>query len=1237
MAKKHILPDGNFVLVPDNMSFAEADDWARHAAPESFGIDQKHGFIEATKAGAKQGIGSALTGIGSLTGSSRLSDAGEAMLKPSEEPGAYRETTGEDVDAAYKKGIFSGLKASYDKTIGEPFGGMVGRYAIPTAASMGAGAAALSLAPEGALGLGAAGLSELAGGTAFTAANAPSALGEDLAYNKQVDAKDIAEGRTPQEHSKAESVATALVQSAIMPVFGHLARSGMKLMGLMGPEIAQTTKAVMTGDLPYEAAVKKLNSNAKNYLVSSGENAAAAIPMMTGNTALERMQAGQDMTGDDASDAYLEDIKGATPFALAMGLGGLRTRGKQMKALNAAGADWKNTANIASDFDTREQAAQKLKDYQDAQAQFRSQQAQDPNQGPTQQSEMPAMQGDLGLQGKYTATGKAITQDKIGPTPDKLGALPPHIQQMQQELRDMQISPADPLDPNGAKAKAEAIAAKQAELNNEIRMLHYAAPETPVTPPKKITRKFLESDLGLDKTKNTPGRALADQFVGQDLNDPAVAAALNEALMAHGQTLSDEGKKPKTQAKIEAFVNDSTDKLQAQKLNDSSQWQQGDMLPSLDEHNTEQAVKAQQAKDAAQAAAWQAQQDKMNAARAAKALAKPPTKEGGVRDMFSGRETVPDMSEKPLPDPNDENLTAKERADAFDQHNDRMYKMFLEAHDEYLRTGDDTMLKAVLADAKNGQMGQFQAATDAASTRAMFDKNGRPTQGAKQNASTPRPVEPVQPNPNPVNPAGGGGDGMPVSGSGGVRVHNPVEPVGATVEPSTPVDAVPPVAEGNGKPAVTPPLTPEAVKNTAQQLHDAAITKRAASLWDAEANKDGSILENFKDLHPDAQAMVKAAAKKMFKGDEFEPQLINRVLQEHVDAVARGNAKNRPAPMTPEELQKAQDKYLHENNANRIEASSLSTNIHQPMEHKEMMHAINNGKLKDVLDAIARNAKLSEPLRELARAMQNMTSLDKVKIGFKEIPNKPDKFTGGRYDNVNDEIQINQELLNHEQTRPTDEIVAHEVMHALTRRKTRQFEEADLAAAQRRAAGLPTDLEYQKLRATPEYKSFKKLGRMLDELNNSSAGFMFKYALKNVDELMVEAFSNSEFQKLLATIKYTDSAVPKISNMWQGFVSALKGILGYKGTDNALHGVLSHAATIADSYKGEALKSAAKDAPSPLELPRAKPFSKSVPKDATVMLEHEGGVEQEHNARGAMRDAEKHLKIMEALKECIGA
>jgi hypothetical protein len=437
------------------------------------------------------------------------------------------------------------------------------------------------------------------------------------------------------------------------------------------------------------------------------------------------------------------------------------------------------------------------------------------------------------------------------------------------------------------------------------------------------------------------------------------------------------------------------------------------------------------------------------------------------------------------------------------------------------------------------------------------------------------------------------------------------------------------VAASNVKPPVK-----QDVKTIAQQLHDKAITGRATKLWDTEANKEGSVLEQFGDLHPDAQALVKDTAKKLFKGDTLEPQMVSKVMQEHVDAVARDNAKNRPPEPTMAEREATFAKQEHQGHVNRIEAAAMSTNIHLPTEHKEMMLAINSGDFRGTLDAIARNTKLSEPLRELARAMQNMASLAGVKIEFAKIIDKPGRFTAGRYDSAKDLVQINKELMQHESPRPTDEVIAHEVMHALTSRKIQEFESRDALNAEKKLTGGPRDEQYKH---TEEYKSYQKLVAIQAELaKDYRAAKEFSGQIRNVREMISEAFSNPEFQKYLASLPYANPKLPKVTNAWQGFIGAVKNLLGFKGPDNALNVVLTHAARVADSYKGEAPKDL-KGEVLPLEMKREKPFSKSVPKDATIMLEHADGKEHEHNARQAMRKAEQHKNVMDMLKECLGA
>lgn len=368
MSKIFYLPDGGYVTIPDTMSLAEADAKARVKFPEAYGIHQKHGFFPAFQAGLKEGVGSGLSGLGNLTGIQSLQAAGQNMLAPDQTPGAYRPTTDADIAAASKQGVFSGLGSLYSKYVGEPLGGMLGRYAIPTA--VGAGAA--MLAPEaGAFGLGAAGLQAAARGAGFVAADLPMEQGENVQEQQNQIQQAQARGRLAPEFNQAKTVAASLAQAAMLPILGtagHVAANAT--LKALTPDIADMAKMVSRGELSQADATAALQSKTQNILTQMGvrtaEATAVGVPLMTGTEALRMSQAGEDINSPEAQARLGETAKAALALAPLGGLAGaytgFRTRGRQEQVLNQAGNEWDHVENIAKAFEqqreqTKSQAA----------------------------------------------------------------------------------------------------------------------------------------------------------------------------------------------------------------------------------------------------------------------------------------------------------------------------------------------------------------------------------------------------------------------------------------------------------------------------------------------------------------------------------------------------------------------------------------------------------------------------------------------------------------------------------------------------------------------------------------------------------------------------------------------------------------------------------------------------------------------------------------------------------------
>ena len=327
MAYQHFLPDGSFVTAPDNLSWEEAEARAKQKFPEAFGNKQQHGFIGALGAGLRQGIGAGLRGIGSLTGSTGADQLGQQVLNAPQEPGAWRPTTSEDVDTEFKHGVMSGVGAWTSKNITEPLGGMIGRYALPTAA----GAAAVALVPEAAI------PAAIVRGAGIMAADAPSELGEDIQRNEEIAQRT----GQPVHPVDAETIAASLAQAALLPVLGPLGNKAGAYFKLLGPDLAQTAKAVAEGRMTQDAAKALLNSSTRNLLVRTGENAAVGAGMMVGTEALRTGQSGEDVTGPEAMGRYGESLKAAAAFApLGGAMGAWGAHGRQVGAIEGAGKQW---------------------------------------------------------------------------------------------------------------------------------------------------------------------------------------------------------------------------------------------------------------------------------------------------------------------------------------------------------------------------------------------------------------------------------------------------------------------------------------------------------------------------------------------------------------------------------------------------------------------------------------------------------------------------------------------------------------------------------------------------------------------------------------------------------------------------------------------------------------------------------------------------------------------------------
>lgn len=274
---------------------------------------QESGGIPAFTSALQASASESAQGIGNLFGLQGLADWGKRHAQTANQ--GYKPTTDEDILAAEKQGLGAELGARFRQGrefVGETAGSLLGRYGAPMAA---AGAAALA-APEAAL----AGIG--AGTAAFFGTNAAIHSGENVT-------RQLEQGQDPD---RIAAVAAGLGQGVIDQIpLGHLASRVPMLGGLLGKTVgqqaAELAPKVLSGELKAEQATAMLTGTAKNYLRATAENAIAGPLMMTGDEALRRMSAGQDVLSPEAMHEYMQGVKGGIAAAPIFGLMGLGGRG----------------------------------------------------------------------------------------------------------------------------------------------------------------------------------------------------------------------------------------------------------------------------------------------------------------------------------------------------------------------------------------------------------------------------------------------------------------------------------------------------------------------------------------------------------------------------------------------------------------------------------------------------------------------------------------------------------------------------------------------------------------------------------------------------------------------------------------------------------------------------------------------------------------------------------------------
>jgi len=319
------LPDNSYFKVPENSSPEAAMQMAQQKYPKAFmsekELEDKQGFGAAVSEAFRGAKAAGYEGAGKLFGSETLKRASEEEYRKLREEPGFIPTTAEDREAAFKKGMFSGIGALGREYISEPVGGIVGRYGAPIAA----GALATAAAPV--TGVGALGAAVIGGGVTAAADYLPQ-VGENLQRQRE----------TGKPENLTDASLAAIPQAALSGLNLRLGMLPKGVQNIFKADAAALQKQVVAGAIKPEAAVAQLSGTLKNILLSTGSAAVVGTGTMVGEEALRRAQAGQSVADAEAFGDYGTMAKDAALLAPLFGVPrGAFKRGAEKRGIEAAG------------------------------------------------------------------------------------------------------------------------------------------------------------------------------------------------------------------------------------------------------------------------------------------------------------------------------------------------------------------------------------------------------------------------------------------------------------------------------------------------------------------------------------------------------------------------------------------------------------------------------------------------------------------------------------------------------------------------------------------------------------------------------------------------------------------------------------------------------------------------------------------------------------------------------------
>lgn len=478
------LPNNSYFPIAEGESPQDAMNAAREKYPKAFmsegEIEQKQGFAPAFGEAWKGFKGSALTGLGEMTGSETAKNwARQAQEEAAKEQAAGKQgfipTEEEDVKKAWDKGLMSGIGASARKYVTEPLGGIAGRYVAPIAAGAAATGLAALAAPEAAAsGVGLLGAGLLGKGVT-SLADLPAEVGENIQRQRE----------TGKEVDATSATAYGLVQAALagfgIPGLGKLAAPVQKVFSNEANVLA---KKVLEG-MPKEQALAQLNGTLKNIVLGSGEAAVTGAGLMVGTEAARRAAASQGVTDEEAMKEYGEQLKGAAEMAPLFGvMHGVGVRGREKKVVGEASKQYEAKKGVEDRARADAEAAALAEEQQAGELRQRQTETgdlfgeQNRTEGPAKGKEaFGKMEGDVS---PFEPSLEA--QQKAGRLVDKGTSDNAQIQQLQQQLDEVRraqtqgttFKPLEITDFDGNKQTLTdpgALRGREASLERQIESL----------------------------------------------------------------------------------------------------------------------------------------------------------------------------------------------------------------------------------------------------------------------------------------------------------------------------------------------------------------------------------------------------------------------------------------------------------------------------------------------------------------------------------------------------------------------------------------------------------------------------------------------------------------------------------------------------------------------------------------------------------------------------------------------